>query len=68
MRKLVSRVLVTGAAVAVFSGAAGGVAFAADSTPIWVLPGVDLGSVLDLTIGIPGGLAPVFDLLKLVGA
>ena len=30
--------------------------------------GVDLGSVLDPTIGIPGGLAPVFDLLKLVGA
>ncbi|WP_205215126.1 hypothetical protein [Amycolatopsis albispora] len=68
MKKLVSRVLVTGVAVAAFSGAAGGVASAADSTPIWVLPGVDLGSVLDPTIGIPGGLAPVFDLLKLIGA
>ena len=37
------------------------------STPVWVLPGVDLGSILDPTIGVPGALAPIFELLKLVG-
>nr|WP_157528963.1 hypothetical protein [Kibdelosporangium sp. MJ126-NF4]CEL20978.1 hypothetical protein [Kibdelosporangium sp. MJ126-NF4]CTQ95508.1 hypothetical protein [Kibdelosporangium sp. MJ126-NF4] len=48
----------------------GGVAAA--ETPVWVLPGdilggADLGSVLAPTIGLPQAIAPVFDLLTLVG-
>jgi len=41
--------------------------FLTESVPIWVLPGVDLGPVLDPTIGVPAALAPIFELLKLVG-
>ncbi|ALG07038.1 hypothetical protein AOZ06_08945 [Kibdelosporangium phytohabitans] len=40
---------------------------AAAETPVWVLPGVDLGSVLAPATGLPQAIAPVFDLLKLVG-
>ncbi|MEU5692454.1 hypothetical protein [Actinosynnema sp. NPDC020468] len=61
----ITRVLAVGAVVGVLGLATGGVALA--DTPIWVLPGVDLGGVLGPTTGVPGGLAPVFDLLKLIG-
>ncbi|MBW4717079.1 hypothetical protein [Saccharothrix obliqua] len=54
-----------GFAVLALCLAASGVASA--DTPVWVLPGVDLGGVLGPTTGVPGGLAPVFDLVKLIG-
>ncbi|MDX8145879.1 hypothetical protein OG205_26075 [Lentzea sp. NBC_00516] len=41
--------------------------FLTESVPIWVLPGLDLGSVLDPAIGVPAALAPIFELLKFVG-
>lgn len=41
--------------------------FLTESTPIWVLPGLDLGPVLDQAIGVPAAPAPVFELLKFVG-
>jgi hypothetical protein len=41
--------------------------FLVENTPVWVLPGVDLGSILDPTIGVPAALAPIFELLKFVG-
>jgi hypothetical protein len=66
MKRTAVRVLGTLVAVAALSLATGGVASA--EVPIWVLPGVDLGTVLDPTTGVPGALAPVFDLLKLIGA
>jgi hypothetical protein len=65
MKKTITRLLATGIAVAALSVAAGGVAVA--DVPVWVAPGVDLGPVLDPTVGIPGGLAPLFELLKLIG-
>jgi hypothetical protein len=47
--------------------AAGASAGAPADVPIWLLPGVDLGSVLDPTIGIPTEvLGPVDGLLTLV--
>ncbi|RKT55299.1 hypothetical protein [Saccharothrix australiensis] len=61
------RLLTLGLAVVLLGLTATGVANA-ETTPIWVLPGVDLGSLLGPTTGVPGGLAPVFDLLKLIGA
>lgn len=53
-------------AVVALSLAASGVANA-EAVPVWALPGVDLGGLLGPTTGVPGGLAPVFDLLKLIG-
>ena len=41
--------------------------FLAENTPIWVLPGVDLGPILDPAVGVPAALAPIFELLKFVG-
>ncbi|MET9626829.1 hypothetical protein ABZX92_05130 [Lentzea sp. NPDC006480] len=41
--------------------------FLTSDTPIWVLPGLDLGSILDPTIGVPAALAPIFELLKFIG-
>lgn len=70
--KTVSRVFATGFAVAAMSVTAAGVASAAEQTtqdvPIWLVPGVDLGPVLDPTTGRPEALAPVFGLLSLIGA
>lgn len=70
--KTVSRVLTTGFAVATLSLTATGVASAAEqtsqNTPIWLIPGVDLGPVLGPTTGLPEALAPVFGLLSLIGA
>ncbi|SDH76931.1 hypothetical protein SAMN05192558_10343 [Actinokineospora alba] len=70
--KTVSRVLATGFAVATLSLTAAGVAGAAEqtpqNTPIWLIPGVDLGPLLDPTTGLPEALAPVFGLLSLIGA
>ncbi len=60
------RVLSVGFAVVLLSLATTGVA-SAEAVPIWVVPGIDLGSVLGPTVGVPGGLASVFDLLKLIG-
>ena len=63
MRNVVSRVLLAGAvgvaAVVLGSGVA-----AADEVPVWVVPGVDAGSLLDPTIGLPASaLAPLDGLL-----
>ena len=64
MRKVVSRALVIGALSAGVLGLGGGVASAADGTPIWVAPGVDLGSLLSPTVGAPTALlGPVDSLL-----
>lgn len=63
MRKVVSRLLVTAAVGAAVLGVTGGVASADDgsgSTPIWVLPGVDAGSLLGPAVGLPTELlAPI---------
>jgi hypothetical protein len=67
MRKTAVRVLATAIAVAALSFTTGGVASAAE-VPIWALPGVDLGDLLGPATGVPGAAAPVFDLLKLIGA
>ncbi|QFZ17825.1 hypothetical protein [Saccharothrix syringae] len=64
--KTTTRVVVTALAVAALGVGTGGVAFA--DTPVWVLPGVDLGGPLGPTTGVPGALAPLFDLFKLIGA
>lgn len=64
--KTTTRVLVTGLAVVVLGLGTGGAAFA--DAPVWALPGVDLGGLLGPVTGVPGALAPVFDLLKLIGA
>jgi hypothetical protein len=53
VRKVVSRVLVAGAVGAVALGLGGGVAGAAEETPIWVVPGVDAGSLLAPTVSLP---------------
>jgi hypothetical protein len=68
MKKTLSRILVPCAGVAVAMVLGGGVAGAADaSTPVWVLPGVDLGPVLSPTIGAPTQLlAPVDAALTLL--
>lgn len=63
VRKVVSRALVVGVLSAGALGLGAGVA-SADETPIWVVPGVDLGSVLDPTVGLPAGaLGPVDSVL-----
>jgi hypothetical protein len=67
MKKTAVRVLATGFAVAALTLTAGGVANAAE-VPVWALPGTDLGALLGSTTGVPGGLAPLFDLLTLLGA
>ncbi|WP_026360392.1 hypothetical protein [Amycolatopsis nigrescens] len=72
MKRTVSRVLVSVAAAAAFSGIAGGVADAAPApaaqeTPIWLLPGVDLGGLLEPTVNLPAQLlAPVFDVITFI--
>ncbi|RZQ64153.1 hypothetical protein [Amycolatopsis suaedae] len=68
MKRMSARVLVAGAALAVLSLVTGGVAGAAE-TPVWVLPGVDLGGLLGPVAGLPAdALAPVYGLLTLLGA
>jgi hypothetical protein len=62
---VVSGALVAGAVGAAVLGLGGGVANAADNnTPIWVVPGLDAGSLLDPTVGLPtAALAPIDSLL-----
>ncbi|UQS21431.1 hypothetical protein L1857_00600 [Amycolatopsis thermalba] len=63
MRRSVVRVLAGGVIAAAALGLGGGVA-SADEVPIWVVPGVDAGPLLDPTIGLPTtALAPVYGLL-----
>ena len=67
MKRLAARVLLPLAAATVLTGLAGGVA-GADPTsgPVWLVPGVDLGSVLG-SLGQPVGLlAPGFGLVTAV--
>jgi hypothetical protein len=67
MKRLAARVLLPLAAATVLTGLAGGVADA-DPTDgsVWVVPGLDLGSVLG-PVGQPVDLlAPVFDLITAV--
>ena len=79
MKKSIVRI-VAGTAVALAAVAVtGGIASAAPAaptptattssdTPIWLIPGVDLGSILDPTIGIPAQVfAPVDGLLNYIG-
>ncbi|WP_158887169.1 hypothetical protein [Amycolatopsis anabasis] len=67
MKRTASRILVTAAASAAVLGLAGGVAAAdpvASDAPIWVVPGLDLGSLLGATVSLPTtALAPVHGLL-----
>jgi hypothetical protein len=83
MRKSIVRIVAGATLALVAVAAAGGVASAAPTTPatpapaptassanpiIWLLPGVDLGPVLDSTVGIPAQVfGPVDGLLTLVG-
>ncbi|GAA1946420.1 hypothetical protein [Amycolatopsis minnesotensis] len=73
MKRIAVRAAVTVAAAAAFAGVAGGVADAAPShaqegTPIWLLPGVDVGPLLDPAILAPANLlAPVYGLITLIG-
>jgi hypothetical protein len=61
---VVSGALVAGAVGVTVLGLGGGVANAADNTPIWVVPGLDGSSLLDPTIGLPtAALAPIDSLL-----
>jgi hypothetical protein len=72
-KKTVGRILAGATLTVVATGLACGTADAAPLTvrpadtsgvPIWLLPGVDLGPVLDSTIDIPSGaLTPVSELL-----
>lgn len=70
--KMVSRVVAAGFAAATLTLTATGVASATElspqDTPIWLVPGVDLGSLLGATTDLPGSLAPLFGLLSLIGA
>lgn len=69
--KSIYRLSVTVCAAAAMGLGTAGVASAdtaASDVPIWVLPGVDAGGLLGPTVGLPGALAPVFDLFKLIGA
>jgi hypothetical protein len=60
--KVIAVGLLTAALLAVGAGSA-----AADTLPIWALPGVDVGSLLGPTVPLPTtALAPVDGLLKLI--
>ena len=69
MKRIAARVLLPLAIAAGLSGIAGGVASAAevtaqDAPSIWVLPGVDLGSLLGPTVGLPTDLLrPIFGII-----
>ena len=67
MKRLAARVLLPLAAATALTGLAGGVASADPAQgPVWLVPGVDLGSVLG-PLGQPVGLlAPVFGLITAV--
>jgi hypothetical protein len=67
MKRLAARVLLPLAAATVLTGLAGGVASAGPTDgSVWVVPGLDLGSVLG-PIGQPVDLlAPVFGLITAI--
>jgi hypothetical protein len=67
MKRLAVRVLLPLVAATAFTGLAGGVASAAPAdSPVWLVPGVDLGGVLG-PLGQPVLLlAPVFGLITAV--
>ncbi|HEV3362120.1 MAG TPA: hypothetical protein VG247_35355 [Pseudonocardiaceae bacterium] len=79
MRKSLVRIVAGTTLALVAVAVTGGIASAAPAaptppattssdTPIWLLPGVDLGSVLDPTVGIPAEVfAPVDGLLNYIG-
>ena len=77
MKRKAARILLPLAAAAALFGLAGGVADAAQATPaatstdpgtaIWVIPGLDVGSLLGPTIGAPAQvLAPLYGLISLI--
>lgn len=78
MNRTLRRVLLGTVAAVLLTGAAGGVASATEANPapnlssqqgvpIWLLPGVDLGSLLGPTVPLPTqALAPVDGLLTLI--
>ncbi|GAA0601699.1 hypothetical protein GCM10010174_17070 [Kutzneria viridogrisea] len=62
MSTVVSRVVAGTVAALALTGLTGGIAHA--GTPVYVLPGVDLGSVLDPTVPVPTeALGPIAHLL-----
>lgn len=70
MKKIAARILIPFAAAAVLLGLSGGVASAApvvQDTPIWALPGLDVGGLLGPLVGAPTELlAPIYCLITLV--
>lgn len=77
MKRMTARILLPLAAAGVLFGLAGGVADAAPAAPaapaaapataIWVIPGLDLGSLLGPSIAAPTQvLAPVYGLITLI--
>lgn len=71
-----TRVVVTAVAALAVTGLTGGIASAAETAPaapsggvpIWLLPGVDLGPLLDPVIGLPAGVfGPIDGLLTTLG-
>ncbi|CAM05091.1 hypothetical protein A8924_6251 [Saccharopolyspora erythraea NRRL 2338] len=61
MRKPIARLLAGAAAGVALTCLSGGVAHA-ETTPVWLLPGVDAGAVLGPTAELPAqALRPVFD-------
>lgn len=62
MKRAVSRISATAAIMAAGFGLTAGVASA--ETPVYLLPGVDLGAILGPTTNLPAeALAPVFSVL-----
>ena len=70
MKKLAARILIPLATVSALFGLAGGVANAApvvQDTPIWALPGLDVGSLLGPLVQAPTELlAPIYGLITLI--
>ena len=62
MKKVLTVGLLSAALLAIGAGSA-----AADTLPVWALPGVDVGSLLGPTVPVPTtALSPVDGLLKLI--
>jgi hypothetical protein len=70
MKKIAARILIPIATASVLLGLAGGVASAApvvQDTPIWALPGLDVGGLLGPLVQAPTELlAPIYGILTLI--
>ncbi len=68
MTRPIARCVAAGLTALVLACATGGVAQAADTSSIWVVPGAVAGPLLDPVVQAPSqALAPVFGLLGAVG-